>query len=56
VSSADKGGGLHTLLLKEKVMDFKLELVLIPASDVDRAKDFYTQTAGFAPGVDGSAG
>jgi catechol 2,3-dioxygenase-like lactoylglutathione lyase family enzyme len=28
-------------------MDFKLELVLIPVSDVDRAKDFYTQAAGF---------
>ena len=28
-------------------MDFKLELVAIPVSDVDRAKDFYTQKAGF---------
>ena len=27
-------------------MDFKLELVLIPVSDVDRAKDFYVK-AGF---------
>ena len=26
-------------------MDFKLELVVIPVSDVDRAKEFYTQTA-----------
>ena len=28
-------------------MDFKLELVLIPVSDVDRAKEFYSQKAGF---------
>src|SRR2546425_12431617 len=29
------------------VMDFKLELVNIPVSDVDRAKAFYTEKAGF---------
>jgi catechol 2,3-dioxygenase-like lactoylglutathione lyase family enzyme len=28
-------------------MDWKLELVAIPVSDVDRAKDFYTEKAGF---------
>ena len=28
-------------------MDFKLELVAIPVSDVDRAKQFYAETAGF---------
>jgi catechol 2,3-dioxygenase-like lactoylglutathione lyase family enzyme len=28
-------------------VDFKLELVAIPVSDVDRAKDFYTAKAGF---------
>ncbi len=28
-------------------MDFKLELVGIPVTDVDRAKDFYTRQAGF---------
>ncbi|MBV9383438.1 MAG: VOC family protein [Streptosporangiaceae bacterium] len=28
-------------------MDYKLELVLIPVSDVDRAKEFYTEKAGF---------
>jgi predicted enzyme related to lactoylglutathione lyase len=28
-------------------MDFKLELVNIPVSDVDRAKAFYTDNAGF---------
>jgi catechol 2,3-dioxygenase-like lactoylglutathione lyase family enzyme len=28
-------------------VDFKLELVAIPVSDVDRAKAFYTEQAGF---------
>src|SRR5215469_11569923 len=28
-------------------MDWKLELVVIPVSDVDRAKEFYTEKAGF---------
>jgi predicted enzyme related to lactoylglutathione lyase len=28
-------------------MDFKLELVAIPVSDVDRAKSFYVEQAGF---------
>lgn len=28
-------------------MDFKLELVAVPVSDVDRAKAFYTDKAGF---------
>ena len=27
--------------------DFKLELVVVPVSDVDRAKAFYTERAGF---------
>ena len=33
-------------------MDFKLELVLIPVSDVDRAKEFYVEKAGFNLDVD----
>ena len=33
-------------------MEFKLELVLIPVSDVDRAKKFYLENAGFALLVD----
>jgi catechol 2,3-dioxygenase-like lactoylglutathione lyase family enzyme len=33
-------------------VDFKLELVLIPVSDVDRAKDFYVENAGFNLDVD----
>jgi catechol 2,3-dioxygenase-like lactoylglutathione lyase family enzyme len=28
-------------------MDWKLELVAVPVSDVDRAKDFYTEKVGF---------
>jgi predicted enzyme related to lactoylglutathione lyase len=28
-------------------MDFKLELIPVPVSDVDRAKAFYTEQAGF---------
>jgi catechol 2,3-dioxygenase-like lactoylglutathione lyase family enzyme len=33
-------------------MDFKLELVLIPVSDVDRAKEFYVEKCGFNLDVD----
>jgi predicted enzyme related to lactoylglutathione lyase len=28
-------------------MDFRLELVIVPVSDVDRAKEFYAEKAGF---------
>jgi catechol 2,3-dioxygenase-like lactoylglutathione lyase family enzyme len=37
-------------------MDWKLELIVIPAVDVDRAKTFYTEKAGFNLLVDHSAG
>jgi catechol 2,3-dioxygenase-like lactoylglutathione lyase family enzyme len=37
-------------------MDWKLEVVVVPVSDVDRAKDFYTEKAGFHLDVDHSAG
>jgi catechol 2,3-dioxygenase-like lactoylglutathione lyase family enzyme len=33
-------------------MDYKLELVLVPVSDVDRAKAFYTEQLAFAVDVD----
>lgn len=33
-------------------MDFRLELVLIPVTDVDRAKSFYVEQVGFALDVD----
>jgi catechol 2,3-dioxygenase-like lactoylglutathione lyase family enzyme len=37
-------------------MDLKLEVVLIPVADVDRAKAFYTENAGFNLDVDHRAG
>ena len=37
-------------------MDYKLELVLIPVSDVDRAKKFYLEQAGFILIVDTQIG
>src|SRR5262245_25737797 len=37
-------------------MEWKLELVLLPVSDVDRAKTFYTEKAGFNLDVDHRAG
>jgi predicted enzyme related to lactoylglutathione lyase len=33
--------------MKGNLMDWKLELVIIPVSDVERAKAFYTDKAGF---------
>jgi catechol 2,3-dioxygenase-like lactoylglutathione lyase family enzyme len=37
-------------------MDWKLELVVVPATDVDRAKAFYMDQVGFGLLVDHSAG
>jgi catechol 2,3-dioxygenase-like lactoylglutathione lyase family enzyme len=37
-------------------MDYKLELVLLPVADVDRAKDFYVERCGFTLDVDHRAG
>ncbi|MEP7179522.1 MAG: glyoxalase superfamily protein [Pseudonocardiales bacterium] len=37
-------------------MDYKLELVVLPVSDVDRAKAFYTEQLGFTLDVDHRAG
>jgi catechol 2,3-dioxygenase-like lactoylglutathione lyase family enzyme len=37
-------------------MDMKLELIVVPVSDVDRAKAFYSEKAGFHVDVDHSAG
>jgi catechol 2,3-dioxygenase-like lactoylglutathione lyase family enzyme len=37
-------------------MELKLELIVIPVSDVDRAKDFYANKAGFHVDVDHRAG
>jgi catechol 2,3-dioxygenase-like lactoylglutathione lyase family enzyme len=44
------GAGLHrlpTVATKDDAMDWKLELVAVPVSDVDRAKAFYTDKVGF---------
>jgi len=38
------------------VADLELELILIPVSDVDRAKAFYTEQVGFVLDVDHRAG
>lgn len=37
-------------------MDWKLELIVVPVSDVDRAKAFYIEQVGFDLHVDVSAG
>ena len=37
-------------------MDFRLENIVLPVSDMDRAKDFYTEKAGFRLDVDHQAG
>jgi predicted enzyme related to lactoylglutathione lyase len=37
-------------------MDFRLELVQVPVSDVDRAKAFYTDQAGFTLDMDAEVG
>jgi catechol 2,3-dioxygenase-like lactoylglutathione lyase family enzyme len=47
VDETDQGG---------RIMDLKLELVLIPVSDVDRSKSFYVDKAGFNLDVDHRAG
>jgi catechol 2,3-dioxygenase-like lactoylglutathione lyase family enzyme len=38
------------------MLEFRLELILVPVSDVDRAKAFYTEKAGFNLDVDHRAG
>ena len=35
-------------------MDWKLEVVVVPVSDVDRAKQFYSEQVGFHVDVDHS--
>jgi predicted enzyme related to lactoylglutathione lyase len=37
---------------EENLMDWKLELVLVPVTDVDRAKAFYADEVGFNPDHD----
>ncbi len=47
---ADNGPCRHTE--SDTAMDWKLELVAVPVSDVDRAKAFYTDQVGFVADVD----
>src|SRR5690348_8882836 len=42
--------------MEARTVDWKLELVVVPVSDVDRAKAFYLDKAGFDLLVDHSAG
>jgi catechol 2,3-dioxygenase-like lactoylglutathione lyase family enzyme len=44
----------HVAARTEDAVDFRLELVVIPVSDQDRAKDFYVRKAGFGVDVDTS--
>src|ERR671919_58431 len=37
-----------------EMVDYRLELILLPVADVDRAKEFYTQRVGFNLDVDTS--
>jgi catechol 2,3-dioxygenase-like lactoylglutathione lyase family enzyme len=37
-------------------MDWKLEVVVVPVTDVDRGKEFYVDTLGFRLDTDHSAG
>src|SRR5215472_8252285 len=47
---------LCTRVKEDTIMDYRLELVLIPVSDVDRAKGFYVDQAGFDLLVDTPTG
>ena len=51
-------GGLRETVNTGKLarMDWKLELIVVPVADIDRAKEFYTEQAGFALDVDFRAG
>ena len=37
-------------------MDYKLELIVVPVSDLDRSKAFYADQCGFRVDVDHTAG
>jgi predicted enzyme related to lactoylglutathione lyase len=46
-SESDLNARYRVYMKGQGAMDFKLELVAVPVSDVDRAKAFYTDNAGF---------
>lgn len=37
-------------------MDWRIEVVTVPVSDVDRARDFYAEKVGFTVDIDGTVG
>ena len=37
-------------------MDWKIEVIVVPVTDVDKAKAFYTEQMGFTLDVDHAAG
>jgi catechol 2,3-dioxygenase-like lactoylglutathione lyase family enzyme len=42
---------MSALATLARSMDWKLELIQVPVSDVDRAKEFYVEKAGFKSDV-----
>jgi catechol 2,3-dioxygenase-like lactoylglutathione lyase family enzyme len=51
-----KIGTLPVTVRRMAAVDWKLELIVVPVSDVDRAKAFYADKLGFHVDVDHSAG
>ena len=49
-------GVSHVTGKLEEVVDWKLELIVVPVSDIDRAKTFYMENTGFHLDVDHRAG
>jgi catechol 2,3-dioxygenase-like lactoylglutathione lyase family enzyme len=47
---------LRSATKEGSIVNWKLELVVVPVSDVDRAKDFYIERAGFNLDVDHRGG
>jgi catechol 2,3-dioxygenase-like lactoylglutathione lyase family enzyme len=47
---------LRPIATRRQGVDFKYELTVVPVSDVDRAKEFYAERAGFNVDVDHRAG
>jgi catechol 2,3-dioxygenase-like lactoylglutathione lyase family enzyme len=48
--------GTQPVSTRRRIVDWTLELIVVPVSDVDRAKTFYMEQAGFDLLVDHSAG
>lgn len=50
------GAGTYLQGKADKPMDWKLEVVIVPVSDVERAKRFYSEQVGFNVDVDSQMG